>query len=169
MQKISVHLNLNKKWWRKGSLPQKFSGHGLPKLVVLLAIMSTRKRRSQRVQNKQFESMPLWLSKRKTNFHATPHIYLCLHRRKQVYHVSCFSTRISNCFSYLGIPHGSQTQNYFLLVISSLVTKCPPFSHIQSCLGTRGFFLSPIFHFHAEEESKIFIQHLTPSVCDTER
>lgn len=143
MQRISGHLNfLNYKQLKKGSLPQKFSGHGLPKLVVLLAIMSTRKRRSQCVQNKQFDSIPLWFSKRKIIF-TPPHIYLCLHRRKQVYRVSCFYTRISNCFSYLGIPHGSQTQNYFPLVISYPVTKCPPFSSIQSCLGTRGFFLRP--------------------------
>lgn len=78
MQKISVHLNLNKKWWRKSSLPQKFSGHGLPKLVVLLAMMFTRKRRSQRVQNKQFESMSLWLSKRKLIFTQHP-TYTCVY------------------------------------------------------------------------------------------
>ena len=121
LQNISLHSNFRLKAGKENSLPQKFSGHWLSKVVVLLAIISTRNRREKKKKRRKEkpacpkEALGFYVfvvQQEKNNFHTAPHI-LCLHKRKQVYHVSCFYTQISNCFPYLGIPHGSRDTKQF--------------------------------------------------------
>lgn len=128
MPYISLHPNIQLKTVKENILPQKFSGHGLPKLV-LLAIISTRNRRerrkkerkhSQYVQKKHFDSMSLLFKERKIIF-TQPLIYCVCIKGNKCIMFPAFILKLATVFLILEFHMVPETQNYFLLVISPAI------------------------------------------------
>lgn len=147
-----MHPNFKSKTIQTNILPQKFSGQGLPKLVVLLAIISKRRKKernekSQCVQKKHFDSMSLWFTERKIIF-TQPLIYCVCIKGNKCIMFPAFILKLATVFLILEFHMVPETQNYFLLVISSAkwLSTFPSVSHLQIALGIRGSFslsLSP--------------------------
>lgn len=122
-----LHSNFQLKTGKENSLPQKFSGHRLSELVVLLAIISTRNRRKKRkpegkksqcVQKKHWDSMSLWFSRRKIIF-TQPLVYCVCIKGNKCIMFPAFILKLATVFLILEFHMVPETQNNFLLVISS--------------------------------------------------